>query len=438
VQVRTALLRDLRWQMFCHLQRLSIGFYARTEAGDILARFSTDLAAIENALTAAIPWAILPGLQVIFSAVLLFTLEWRLALIAMLVFPLTLVGPKRFAPCAAVASYARKQHEASLMATLQEHLGTQVAIQAFGLQQHMRTHFARQLDTLVQSSLGIGFYSALVERSAGISILLLQVLVLGVGAVMAFRHQLSIGALVSFEALFLTLSWSLSYVMQYVPSLVQAAGGTQRIAELLSEQPQVADAPGATPLPQLTQTITFEDVQFSYGGDRLNLAGASFAIRAGESVAFVGASGSGKSTVLNPLTRFYDPTAGRVTIDGRDLRHVTQASLRAHMGLVFQDSVLFHTTIRENIRMGRPDATDAEVEAAARAAELHTVIDSGFQLDTTQEPVWVNQPRASVAVRVSNASAIACSRASRVRAALARKMAFTCDQHASMGDKSGD
>jgi ATP-binding cassette subfamily B protein len=228
VQVRTALLRDLRWQMFCHLQRLSIGFYARAEAGDILARFSTDLAAIENALTAAIPWAILPGLQVIFSAVLLFTLEWHLALVAMLVFPLTLVGPKRFAPCAAVASYARKQHEASLMATLQEHLGTQVAIQAFGLQQHMRTHFARQLDTLVQSSLGMGFYSALVERSAGIGILLLQVLVLGVGAVMAFYHQLSIGALVSFESLFLTLSWSLSYVTQYVPSLVQAAGGMQR------------------------------------------------------------------------------------------------------------------------------------------------------------------------------------------------------------------
>ena len=324
VQVRTALLRDLRCQLFRHLQRLSLGFYVRTEAGHILARFSTDLAAVDNALTAAIPWALLPGLQVLFSTVLLFTLEWRLALVAMLVFPLTLVGPKRFAPRASVASYALKQHEASLLATVQEYLSTQVAVQAFGLQPQRGTHFARQLDDLVKSSLGVGFYSALVERSAGISILLLQVLVMGVRASMAFHQQLSIGALVSFQSLFLTLSWSLSYVTQYVPSLVQGAGGMQRIAELLSEQPHVVDAPDALPLPRFTQTITFEDVQFSYDGAHMNLAGVSFAIREGESVAFVGASGSGKSTILNLLTRFYDPTAGRVTMDGWDLRHVTR------------------------------------------------------------------------------------------------------------------
>jgi ATP-binding cassette subfamily B protein len=393
VQVRTALLRDLRWQMFRHLQRLSIGFYTRTEAGNILARFSTDLTAVENAIIAAIPWAILPGLNVLFSAVLLFLLEWRLALVAMLVFPLTLIGPKIFAPRATAASYERKQHEASLIAAVQENLGTQVAIQAFGLQEQMQTHFAWRLEDLTKSSLGVGFFSALVERSAGISILLLQVLVTGVGAYMAFNHQLSIGSLVSFQSLFLTLSWSLSYVTQYVPSLVQATSGMQRIADLLDEVPQVTDVPGATPLPRLTQTITFEDVQFSYGGERMNLEGVSFTIRTGESVAFVGSSGSGKSTLLNLLTRFYDPTVGWVAIDGRDLRHVTQASLRTQMGLVFQESVLFHTTIRENIRMGRPDATDAEVEAAARAAELHTVAESlplGYDTPVGERGGWLS------------------------------------------------
>lgn len=376
VQVRTALLRDLRLQMFQHLQRLSMDFYMRTPAGDVLARFSTDLAAVENAVTTALSWALLPALEVLGSTVLLFTLEWRLALLAMLVFPLALLGPKFFAPRAALASYQRKQHEANLMVALQENLGTQVPIKAFGLEQQMQRHFTRHLSDLVASSMRVGILSALVERSAGMGILLLQVLVMGVGASMACSDQLSVGSLVSFQSLFLTLSWNLSYVMQYMPTLVQATGGMQRLADFLAEQPRVADTPDATPLPRLQQSIAFEDVQFSYQGDQTNIQDVTLTIRAGESVAFVGTSGSGKSTILNLLARFYDPTAGRVTIDGRDVRHVTQASLRTQIGLVSQDSVLFNTSIRDNIRMGKTDATDAEVEAAAGAAELHTVVAS--------------------------------------------------------------
>jgi ATP-binding cassette subfamily B protein len=156
---------------------------------------------------------------------------------------------------------------------------------------------------------------------------------------------------------------------------VQAASGMQRIEELLSEQPQVVDAPAAIPLPRFEQAIRFEDVTFSYTGGQRHLRGVSFTIHAGESVAFVGPSGSGKSTILNLLTRFYDPTAGHVAIDGYSLRRVIQASWRAQSGIVFQDSFLFNTTIRENIRVGKPEATDAEVEATARAAEMHDLIE---------------------------------------------------------------
>jgi len=196
---------------------------------------------------------------------------------------------------------------------------------------------------------------------------------------MAYSGSLSIGSLVSFQSLFMTLSWSLSYVTQYVPNLVQAASGMQRIEELLGEQPQVVDAPEATLLPQFAKAIRFEDVAFSYTGGQRHLRGVSFTIQAGESVAFVGPSGSGKSTILNLLTRFYDPVAGQVAIDGYSLRQVTQASWRAQSGIVFQESFLFNTTIRENIRVGKPEATDAEVEAAARAAEMHDLIKSMSQ-----------------------------------------------------------
>ncbi|MGH7963715.1 MAG: ABC transporter ATP-binding protein, partial [Candidatus Binatia bacterium] len=316
-QVCTAILNDLRQRMFRHLQKLSMGFYSRAEVGDILSRFSTDLVAVENAIAAAIPWAILPALDVIFSTILLFTLEWRLALVAMLVFPLSLIGPRIFAPRAAAASYTRKQHESRILTAVQENLGAQAVVKAFGLEGQMLTGFTERLRHLAESSVQVSFLSALVERSAGIGILVLQVLIMGVGAYMAFSDTLSIGSLVSFQSLFMTLSWSLSYVTQYVPNLVQAAGGMQRIEELLSEEPRIVDIPDAEPLHRLANEIAFENVQFGYTDGELNLNTLSFSIRAGESVAFVGPSGSGKSTVLALLMRFYDPGAGRVTIDGQ-------------------------------------------------------------------------------------------------------------------------
>ena len=149
---------------------------------------------------------------------------------------------------------------------------------------------------------------------------------------------------------------------------------TRPIEELLNEQPQVIDSPGAGTLPRLAQAIHFEDVCFSYTGQQAALNHVSFTIPAGHYVAFVGPTGAGKSTILNLLARFYDPTSGSVSFDGCDLRAVTQDSVRAQMGAVFQDTFLFNTTIRENIRLGRLGSTDAEVEAAAQLAEIDDFI----------------------------------------------------------------
>jgi ATP-binding cassette subfamily B protein len=240
----------------------------------------------------------------------------------------------------------------------------------------MLNSFTLQLRDLAELSARVGFLSALVERSAGISILFLQVVVMGAGAYMAFQGSMSIGSLVSFQALFMTLSWSLSYVSQYVPNLVQAASSQQRIEELLREQPQVVDAPGAKRLPRFTEEIAFENVTFGYNSTQRNLDSVSFTIRAGEWVAFVGPSGAGKTSLLQLLARFYDPDVGRIMIDGQDIKTWTQESWRAQMGFVFQDSFLFNTNIRENIRMGKLNATDAEVEAAAQLASLHHWITS--------------------------------------------------------------
>lgn len=370
----TGVLNDLRWRLFKHLQRLSLNYFARSPAADILARFSTDLTAFETALELAVVECGLPALELILSAALLFTLNWQLAIIALLAVPICLLGPRLITPRAVKAGYQCKQDQANTSGSVQENITSQPVIKAFGLEKSMLARFAERIAHLALASLKVSFLTSLIERSAGIGTLVLQVVVMAAGAYMAFHDKLSIGSLVAFQALFVNFSYALTGLTQFYPTLLQAGTGMQRIQELLDEKPGVLDLPGARPLPRLAREIRFDGVKFGYTPAQLNLDDVNFTIRAGESVAFVGPSGSGKSTVLTLLTRFYEPDAGAVAFDGQDIRGAPQESLRSQLGIVFQESILFNTTIRENIRVGKADATDAEIEAAARAAEIHDLI----------------------------------------------------------------
>jgi ATP-binding cassette subfamily B protein len=212
------------------------------------------------------------------------------------------------------------------------------------------------------------------ERSPNIGMLLFNVLLISGGSYLAFHGSLSIGSLVSFNALFIMVSSSVMGLTAVTPTLLQATGGMQRVRELLDEPPTVVELPGARPLPKLASGIRFEDVTFGYTPEQTNLVNVSMNLPSGARTAFVGHSGCGKSTNLNLIMRFYDPQAGRVTFDGIDLRATLLDSLYDQVGIVFQESFLFNTSIRENIRLGRSGATDAEVEEAAKAAELHDII----------------------------------------------------------------
>jgi ATP-binding cassette subfamily B protein len=370
----TNVLNDLRWKMFKHLQRLSMNFFARSQAADIIARFSNDLTSFDRALGSALEGCALPALEIVLSAVLLFLLDWRLGLIAMLAIPACFMGPRAITPRASAAGYLRKQHESQTASTIQENISGQSIIKAFSLEKSMLARFAERIALQAAASLRVSFLSSLIERSAYIGTLIVQVLVLGVGGYMAFRGDFSIGSLAAFQALFVNFMDSLATFTHFYPTLVQAGAGMQRIQELLDEKPGVVDPPDAQPLPRLSQEIKFSGVKFGYNPAQLNLNDVSFTIRAGESVAFVGPSGSGKSTVLTILNRFYEPDAGAVAFDGHEVRAASQDSLRGQLGIVFQESILFNTTIRENIRIGKPDATNAEIEAAAHAAEMHELI----------------------------------------------------------------
>ncbi|HTI65063.1 MAG TPA: ABC transporter transmembrane domain-containing protein [Gemmatimonadaceae bacterium] len=374
-RVQSGVLRELRIAMFERLQQLSLDYFGRTHTGDILARFSGDLATVEGALSGAPPWLLLPACDALIATVVLFWFDWRLALVAMLVWPACFLFPRVFAHRATRVSYERKQHEGQTLAAVHENVAAQPTVRVFLLGGESVRRFGGLVEQLANASRQLTFLSAMVERSAGIGINLLRVVVLAVGAVMALRGSMSLGALAGFQAMFLVLSSALSWISQYAPTVIQAAGSLRRVDELLASDDEGAAAATLPPHGRLRRAIELRDVTVDYGTRRA-LDGVTAIIPRGSSVAVVGPSGSGKSTLLSLLLRLQDPTSGSVQLDGRDLRAGTVESLREQTAVVSQDSFLFSASIAENIRVGRRHASDAEVEAAARSAEIHDFIAS--------------------------------------------------------------
>lgn len=368
------IISSLRGRMFEHLQRLSMEFYSRHEAADVMSRFSNDVGTVETGLAAGVAWGLQPLLDLLLSTVLVFSLEWRLATLGVMLCPLCVLGPRLLSREATAASTVKQEHQSGLLTEVQEAISAPALVKAFGLEKTLVAKFRRRDSMLVGASLRLGFLSSLMERSASFGTLLLQAVIMGVSGWLAFRGTITVGTFAAFQTLFISLSYSFMYLAQYTPNLISARGGLTRIEEVLHEEPSVADAPGAPDLKLFSQALEMRDVTFGYSRDQKNLDSVSLRIPKGESVAFVGPSGSGKSTVLNLLLRFYDPDAGSVIFDGTDLREARQASLHAQTGVVFQENFLFNATVRENIAVSRPEATDYEIIAAAQAAEIHDVI----------------------------------------------------------------
>jgi ATP-binding cassette subfamily B protein len=373
--VTAAIMADIRRMMFRRVQSLRAAYFARTKSGEIVSRFSSDLATVETGVVHAANWAVLPALELVAGIILLLFLSWELALVALLIFPIALLGPRLIAPRAIEASYELKRRQAAALGTVAEQISAQGVVKAFGLQRITRRWFGRRNDDVRKAMAEATFLTTMVERSVTISVLLLHLVVFGIGAWLTFNDVISLGAFVTFEGVFWEISYNIAHLMQFVPVTLQSAASVRHIEEVLSapgEAPDREDMPG---LSRLSRRIAFEDVRFAYDENAGHqFAGLSFAIDAGKRTAVVGPSGAGKSTVVNLLLRLYEPSGGRITFDGVDIASTSTASLRDQTAVVFQDSILFGASIRDNIRLGRPDATDAEVEAAAKAAEIHRFI----------------------------------------------------------------
>ena len=372
--VSQSVLRSMRLRIFSLVQHLHPGFFQTIQTGDILSRMTNDIDEIEYALGNVLTQGVQVILSLVAAIVTIFIIDAKLAIIALVGTPFFFLIGRYLGPPIARRSLQRQQNLAQTTSTLQEDLGAQALVKAFGLQQRMISDYSRSLDTLFRSSIGLTFLSGIYGLSASSITYAITLTVLGIGGYLVIGNQLSVGLLFSFLALLGQVIGPMQGISGIIQALQEASGSMERVDELLKAQPAIADRPNARRLQRLSHAIQFEHLVFGYSDGKPTLRNLDMSIPAGTNVALVGPSGSGKSTILNLILRFYDPQQGHVIFDGVDLHEAALDSVRGQMGTVFQDNVLFNISIRENIRLGRLDATDAEVEDAAKAAEIHEFI----------------------------------------------------------------
>ncbi|MCY7381543.1 MAG: ABC transporter ATP-binding protein/permease [Microcoleus sp. CAN_BIN18] len=368
-----SLINNIRSAIFARLQTLSMEFFGRRSAGDIVNCFSADTEKVENSLEYGFILILELG-NIVFSTIFIFALNWQLGLISCIGLTLCVIAPAKIGKKATEQNYQLRDKQGQIANVVQENILSQSVVKLFGLQPRTINNFHQKLNDIKTVYVPAKFSSYLMQRIPIIVFVFVELAVIGIGAFMTYRNIITVGTLASFQVLLVGLNSKIISFTFSLPYLIEGIAGMQRISVLLAEVPQVQDAPNATELPHFNHEIRFDNVTFNYSSERKGIDNLCLTIKQGDFAVIVGQSGSGKSTIVNLLTRLYDPDQGSILFDGIDLRSCTQKSLRDQMGLVSQDVILFNTSIRENIRMGYLEATDEEVETAAKNAEIHDFI----------------------------------------------------------------
>jgi ATP-binding cassette, subfamily B, bacterial len=368
------ILADLRVHLFAHLQKLSLGFFERNRAGVIISRLTNDVEAIDQLVTDGVTSLVQNVLTLLGTAVILFILDWRLALATCGVIPLMSVATAIFRKRNARAYSEVRERLGLVTATLAEDISGMRVVQAFTREQAAFANFRavaqRYRQANMQTVILNGIYFPIVDLLSTVAL----AVVLAYGGHLYFSGTLTLGTLFAFMLYVQNFFDPVQQLSQLYNMFLSATAALDKIMGVLDEPPEVIDRPGARELARIEGRVAFEGVRFRYGrGDEV-LHGIDVDVPAGTTVALVGHTGAGKSTIAKLLARFYEPTHGRITIDGVDLNDVSQASLRRQLGVVPQEGFLFAGTVAENIAFGKPDASADEIVRAAQTVGAHEFI----------------------------------------------------------------
>jgi ATP-binding cassette subfamily B protein len=366
---------DLRQGLYSHFVRLSFGFYDRNQTGQLMSRATVDLQGVRFFLGYGLIFFFQNALTVVSVTVVLFFVNWRLALVVLAVMPFLIALAYRYSHIAHPTLRDVQQKLADVATVSEENIVGVHVVKAFAQETAEEEKFRRRNEALFDQTIQANRQRATYVPLLSFLPLLAQAAVLLLGARMVAHGSLSVGSFIAYNFFLAMLVMPLRSLGMWVGQAQRATASGERIFQILDEPEDVADRPAARDLPAGDGAITFEDVSFSYLPGRPVLEHVELALEAGTTVALIGHTGSGKTTLSSLVPRFYDVDSGRVLVDGADVRDVTLTSLRREIGVIPQDPFLFSTTVRDNIAFGLPELTDGEVERVARLAQAHEFVE---------------------------------------------------------------
>lgn len=365
---------DLRFQSYRHLNRLSLSYYDKRQTGKIMARVIDDINVIQYMITGGFVTLITDILTLVVVLPVVFHMQWRLAWIAVVIVPTYVVIYKLFLRRIRALSVELREKWDALIGALQEKISGIAVVKAF----HREEYEVERFMTTVQDNFRLGMTQAKLNRLLGLIVTMISAGGTGIiywyGAILVLHRHLQPGELIAFVGYIGYLYGPALRLVDFNIQAQWAGAAIDRVFETLDTRPEIMDAPDAIAMPNMRGAVEFQSVTFGYDPDKPVLHDINLKVEPGEMIAIVGPSGAGKTTLVNLIARFYDVTDGAVLIDGVDVRRIKLESIRRHIGYVSQESLLFSVTIRENIAYGFHDATQEQIEEAARNADLHNFI----------------------------------------------------------------
>lgn len=374
IQVAMKTIRTLRLELFQKLQTLTLRFFDQRALGDLMSRVTNDIDNLNTALAQSVTQIVSSILTVIGVSIAMFTLSWQLAIVTLIIIPLIVFTTKQIIKRSSKNYAARQRDLGKLNGYIEEMITGSEVLTLFGREQQTIDTFHQQNENLRNSAQRAEITSGLLGPINNFMNNLGLAVVIGTGAFLAVKSIVTVGIIAAFVTYTRQFFRPLNQLSNLLNTFQSAIAGAERVFEILDEPSEVADKPNAIKTASLKGDVVFKQVSFSYEPNKPVLKNIDFHAKAGETFALVGPTGSGKTTIINLLTRFYDVDQGEILIDGHNIEHYQMATIRQRVGVVLQDTYLFSGTIRENIRFGKLDATDEEVVEAAKIANAHHFI----------------------------------------------------------------